>query len=166
MSGLRLGPKDDGDGAEAPKPEPAKDSAPKGGRGKTVGGAAVKNPTVNLEKSINEAFDVIVGGLYFVDETTAKWTETKAPQMAHAWAEWAKANPKVARFLEASTSGAAAANAIGVTAIWAGGCYMIYLSKRQALPETWAMGAGFLGVPVSSPVFPDEVSPSDGPPPE
>jgi len=128
--------------------EPTREIPPKPPKPKPAGDTRKSTP-VQLEKELRNLFEILAGGIMFADPAAGQWTEAKAPELAKAWAVWANKNAAVRRALEALVAGGAAGNAIGVTAIWAMGLYLIYLSKRETLPPAWAMAGGLFGVPIS-----------------
>jgi len=144
---VRLSAPDDGG-------EPREDTPPKQPRQTS---AQSKKPTpAQLEKELRGLFEIVAGGLMFADPAAGAWTEQKAPELARAWAIWAQKNAAVRRVLENLVAGGAAGNAVGVTAIWALGCYLIWLSRREVLPPAWAMAGGLFGVPIPGPDAPPE----------
>jgi len=131
-----------------PGEETTRETPPKPPKPRPAGETRKPTP-VQLEKELRGLFEIVAGGIMFADPAAGQWTEEKAPELAKAWAVWAQKNAAVRRTLEALVAGGAAGNAIGVTAIWGMGLYLIYLSRRETLPAAWAMAGGIFGVPLS-----------------
>lgn len=137
----------------APPKEPAEDKPPKAAPKSSAKSSDKPRGSAgtNLEKELRGLFEIVAGTLMFADPAAGLWTEMKAPELARAWAMWAQKNAAVRRALETLATGGAAGNAIGVSSIWALGCYLIYLSRRQELPPAWAAAGGLFGVPIPDP---------------